>query len=325
MEAEKISVIVPVYNCEKYLEKCLESICGQTYQNLEIILVEDGSEDRSPEICKEYEKRDKRIRVVSKKNEGVAVARNTGLDYATGDYIGFVDSDDYIDRDMYETLYANLKEQDAQMSICGIYHVYSNRTERPKEILKKTVNRDEAVYMVLESRYISVNPVNRLLKRSVYEGLRFPPGMTSEDAYLILDILGKVERVAIDLTPKYYYFHRNNSITTSAYKETDPCVIRAYEKNLDIVRKQYPQFEEVGCFRLYWSYFYVLDKMLLSTTPVERKARKETISFLRRHTKDILTNSFVGKGRKIACVALLFHVQLYKIFLLKYRDHRRRS
>lgn len=112
---DKISVIVPVYNVEDYLEECINSILGQTYKNLEIILVDDGSTDNSSKICDIYEKKDKRIKVIHKENGGLSSARNEGLKYRTGEYISFVDSDDFIDKTMYEKLYSAIKKYDADV------------------------------------------------------------------------------------------------------------------------------------------------------------------------------------------------------------------
>ena len=120
MKMEKISIIVPVYNVEKYLKTCLDSIINQTYQNLEIILVDDGSTDNSGEICEEYRKTDSRIILIHKENEGLSMARNFGLDIASGDYISFVDSDDFIARNMMEALYNRLLETQSDMAICSI-------------------------------------------------------------------------------------------------------------------------------------------------------------------------------------------------------------
>lgn len=324
MTEGKLSVIVPVYNAEKFLDKCIQSIRGQTYSNMEIILVEDGSTDGSLSICRRHESEDERIRVIAKENEGVSAARNTGLDYATGEYIGFVDSDDYIEEDMYELLLSNMEEGRAELAVCGIAQVYDNRVIKDEIVFKKVVSREEAVFMVLESRYISVNPVNRVFKRELFDGLRFPVGMTSEDAYLILDILAKTKRVSVDLTPKYYYVHRTNSITTSGYKKTDRCVITAYEKNKKIVEECYPQYKDVAEFRLFWSYYYVLDKMLLSEGEVPEDEKREIVSFLKKHWRAIIKNPYVGRGRKIATVSLRLGVPFYKIFLLQYRRGRKR-
>ena len=122
-----ISIIVPIYNVEKYLKKCIDSIINQTYKNLEIILVDDGSPDNCGKICDEYAKKDNRIKVIHKENGGVSSARNVGVENATGEYIGFVDSDDYIEKDMYEVLINNLKKENADISIISNYEVYKNK------------------------------------------------------------------------------------------------------------------------------------------------------------------------------------------------------
>lgn len=324
MDEGKLSVIVPVYNAEKFLDKCIQSIRDQTYPNMEIILVEDGSSDASLAICRRHEREDERIRVIAKENEGVSVARNVGLDHAIGEYIGFVDSDDFIERDMYESLISGMEESSADLAVCGIAQVYDNRVIRDGVEFKKVISREEAVYMVLDSRYISVNPVNRVYKRKIFEGLRFPAGMTSEDAYLILDILAGAERIFVDLTPKYYYVHRTDSITTSGYRPTDLCVITAYEKNRKIVEECYPQFNDVAQFRVFWSHYYVLDKMLLSQTPVPEEKKREIISFLKKNWRAVIRNPHVGRGRKIATVALRIGVPFYRVFLWQYRRGRKR-
>ena len=116
----EISVIVPVYNCEKYIGKCIESILNQTFKDLELILIDDGSADESGKICDEYKIQDKRVKVIHEKNSGVSIARNVGINVAKGKYIGFVDSDDYLAPDMYESLYENLMKSHADVAICGI-------------------------------------------------------------------------------------------------------------------------------------------------------------------------------------------------------------
>ena len=126
---EKISVIVPVYNVEQYLERCVDSIINQTYKNLEIILVNDGSTDNSGQLCDELAKKDDRIRVIHKKNGGLSDARNVGIDEAESELIGFIDSDDYIDEDMYELLINNMKNANADLSMCGHFDVYNNVPE----------------------------------------------------------------------------------------------------------------------------------------------------------------------------------------------------
>ena len=133
MEEELISVILPIYNVEKYLEKCLKSVINQTYKNLEIILVDDGSKDNSPQICDEYAVKDKRIVVIHKSNGGLSDARNAGIEIAKGKYITLIDSDDYVEKDYVQFLYQLIKENNAEMSICSHTVLYTNGTRIEKE------------------------------------------------------------------------------------------------------------------------------------------------------------------------------------------------
>ena len=144
---EKISVIVPVYNVEQYLERCVDSIINQTYKNLEILLVNDGSTDNSGQLCDELAKKDDRIRVIHKENGGLSDARNVGIDEAEAELIGFIDSDDYIDEDMYETLYRQLRESNADLSMCGHYDVFH-------QIPEKQVPHHDAVIADMENSYL---------------------------------------------------------------------------------------------------------------------------------------------------------------------------
>ncbi len=127
MEDKLISIIIPVYNVERYLRECIDSIIAQTYKNLEIILVDDGSSDKSGEICDEYSKKDSRIKVIHKKNGGLSDARNVALDIAKGDYIGFIDSDDYIEKDMFQILYNLAEEYNAEISSISFYKMLENK------------------------------------------------------------------------------------------------------------------------------------------------------------------------------------------------------
>ena len=141
---KKISIIVPIFNIEKYLSRCLDSILEQTYKNLEVILVDDGSVDNSGMIADKYARKDQRIKVIHQVNQGVSAARNTGIDLATGDYIGFVDGDDYIEPDMYEILMRIIEEQQVDIAHCGYQMVYPSKTEfyyNTKEKIK--MNREE--------------------------------------------------------------------------------------------------------------------------------------------------------------------------------------
>ena len=176
MENDLISIIIPVYNVEKYINKCLESVINQTYRNLEIILVDDGSEDKSGKICEEISIKDNRIRVIHKENGGLSDARNIGLDNSNGEYIAFIDSDDFIERDMIEFLYYNINKYDADISICSNYifdeeECIDNST---KEI--KVYNRLEILKEVLLDEKIRSYAWNKMYKRDLFYNIIFPKG-----------------------------------------------------------------------------------------------------------------------------------------------------
>ena len=189
----KISVIIPVYKVEEYLKRCVDSVIGQTLRDIEIILVDDGSPDNCPAICDEYAKKDDRVRVIHKKNGGLSDARNAGIDIAKGEFLGFVDSDDYIEADMYEYLYDLVKKENAEISMCEFFHCYQGKEpEKNEKISVETVDSETAIYYVLESKKASLTVANKIYKREIFgSDLRFPVGKIQEDAFVIVDVLDR--------------------------------------------------------------------------------------------------------------------------------------
>ena len=264
MIKEKISIIVPVYNVEAYLERCVESILKQTYTNLEILLVNDGSTDKSGELCDKLALRDHRIRVIHKENGGLSDARNRGIDEASSNLIGFIDSDDYIDEDMYETLYRQMVASKADLSMCGHYDVYHQIPEKQvAEIKTWELMPEEAIKMVMEAKILSVTAVNKLYKKALFEQLRFRIGKIAEDAFIMVDLIHQCSKVVATNEKKYYYVHRENSITTQKFSLKFLNVIEAYEQNAKIISENYPDLYDVAIMRLNWAYFYVLDRLLV--------------------------------------------------------------
>ena len=315
---EKISVIVPVYNVEQYLERCVDSIINQTYKNLEIILVNDGSTDNSGKLCDELAKRDDRIRVIHKENGGLSDARNTGIEEAEADLIGFIDSDDYIDENMYELLIDNLRETNADLSMCGHYDVYNNVSEAQVTEKKTwTLSPEEAIKMVMEAKVLSVTAVNKLYKKSLFSDLKFNIGKIAEDAFIMIKLLDKCNIVVATNEKKYYYVHRENSITTQKFSTKFLNVIEAYEQNKEIILEKYPELKEVAQMRMNWAYFYVLDRLLLDKEYNDKKLENKLISYLKDYSKSILTDSLFTKGRKIGFVALLLNRNLYRKIIEK--------
>lgn len=315
---EKISVIVPVYNVEQYLERCVDSIINQTYTNLEIILVNDGSTDNSGKLCDELAKKDERIRVIHKENGGLSDARNRGIEEAESDLVGFIDSDDYIDSDMYEVLLKNLNDTDANLSMCALYDVYNNTPEAQvtnKETWK--LSSEQAIKMVMEAKILSVTAVNKLYRKSLFTDLKFEVGKIAEDAFIMIKLLDKCEKIVATNEKKYYYVHRENSITTQKFSTKFLNVIEAYEQNSNIILEKYPKLKDVAQTRMNWAYFYVLDRLLLDDNYNDKELENKLISYLKNHRKDILNDPLFTKGRKIGFIALLLSRNLYRKLIEK--------
>ncbi|HFQ0673997.1 TPA: glycosyltransferase family 2 protein, partial [Enterococcus faecium] len=214
----EISIIVPVYKVEKYLRKCVDSILAQTFTDFEVILVDDGSPDNSGKICDEYAEKDNRVRVIHKENGGLSSARNAGIDVARGKYLGFVDSDDYIDEDMYEILYENLKIHDADISSVELIPFYGDRYKKANKEKKVIIlNKKEAIKSVLEGTQFYAYAWNKLYRKELFKDNRYLDGKTFEDAYIIIDLLFQTEKIVVSNEEKYFYLQRNDSIMGKSF------------------------------------------------------------------------------------------------------------
>ncbi|HEM6102550.1 TPA: glycosyltransferase [Streptococcus suis] len=218
-----ISVIIPIYNVEQYLAKCIESVCRQSYENLEIILVNDGSTDGSETICLEYANNDERIRYCKKENGGLSDARNFGIDCANGDYLSFVDSDDYIEPTFIEYLYKAIEKEKTVVSMTSFDRVDSAGIFLKAEILptdQSVLSGRDACKKMLEehgNRFVVV--WNKLYKKELFDCHRFENGKLHEDEYFTYRLLYDLEKVAIVHDCLYHYVNRENSITTSNMTE----------------------------------------------------------------------------------------------------------
>lgn len=216
-----ISVIVPAYNIEEYLPRCLDSILNQTYRNLEIIVVSDGSTDGTNNIINKYSKKDRRIIPIFKSNSGVSDTRNAGLDIAKGDYIGFVDGDDYIEPLMYETLIKNAVEYDADISHCGYQMIFPSRIDYYYNT-KETILQDnkKGIIDIIEGKYIEPGVCNKIYKRKCIQNLRMMSEIKNNEDFLFNYYAFKNSNKSVFLDiPFYHYILRKNSATTSSINE----------------------------------------------------------------------------------------------------------
>ena len=212
----ELSIIVPVYKVEKQLEQCIRSILNQSFTNFELILVDDGSPDKCGEICDEYEKKDKRIKVIHKKNGGLSDARNAGLDIAKGKYIGFVDSDDIIHPEMYERMYNFINKYNVDIVQCKFKKFKSiediNKLSNINNTNIEYYTSKEAIMDMIDNNKINVNTWNKLYKRELFENERFPKGKIHEDEFLTYKLMYKSNKVAYINEELYYYYQNDNGI-----------------------------------------------------------------------------------------------------------------
>lgn len=255
-----ISVIIPVYNVEQYLERCVKSVIAQTYKNLEIILVDDGAKDNSGKLCDELAKLDERIKVIHKANGGLSDARNHGMRMATGDYIGFVDSDDYIAEDMFETLYNLIEENNADISIVSFYEMYKDkligvRDSGNLEILSK----QEAMRELLVDTKIQSYAWNKLFRKELFSDLEFPTGKNFEDIATTLLLFEKCDKVVLLEKPKYYYLRRDDSIIGVRNSKTYTDYLEVIYDKYMYLKDKYPEIE------VYNAYNYVINMIWVYT------------------------------------------------------------
>lgn len=319
MDKDLISVIIPVYNVEKYLIRCVDSVINQTYKNLEIILVNDGSTDSSGNLCDELENNDDRIKVIHKENGGLSDARNTGEQESKGEYILFIDSDDYIHIDMIKSLYEQIKSENADVSICGVMNVYLNSQNPQCNDTEQyfVCDKKEFLKQYLIGERIPGSICNKLLKRSVANRLKFPVGKIYEDAFYHYDLISTAEKFVVNTKPYYYYYHRDGSITTKPFKNKDLSYIDIYKKYYELILKKYEDLNEEGFFRFAYSYFFILDKMLLEEDYTRLEEYDNVVKFLKRNTVKIFRNHIFRKGRRIAALALLVDIRLYRKLLFR--------
>lgn len=237
-----ISVIIPIYNVEKYLEQCLESIINQTYKFLEIILVDDGSTDSGGKICDEYAKYDARISVIHKANGGLSDARNIGLENAHGDYIGFVDSDDYINADMYEKLAEACTTYNADITICGRRCFDSKGGSYQSFVLETPLIMDskEAIIRLLLNDSLDSAAWDKLYRKHIFENIRYPFGVLHEDLSVTSMLFGKAECIVHIGTQEYNYRLRPGSITKHKFMKKKMDLLTQTEMLTSYVNNKYP-------------------------------------------------------------------------------------
>ena len=322
-----ISVIVPIYNVEQYLHECVDSILAQTYTNLEIILVNDGSTDNCGKICDEYAEKDNRITVSHKKNGGLSDARNEGVEIAKGELLHFVDSDDWIEADMLELLYGNLIEHNADISCCGPYLNYKNvNVVALTDCGIKVFDSEQAIESWLADGIPWTSACSKLYKKHIFDDIRFPIGKRCEDIFIMTEVMSAANIIVFDSTPKYYYRQRKNSISKEdSYNPNIMHLIEAYEGNLKLIREKYPKLVSLCEYRAILSKFAVHSEMLKFRDCRKTLEYKELLTCLRKNHKNFMSNENFSRSTKIALSTIKINDRFYKFLISIYRYKQNRN
>lgn len=248
-EDKKISIIIPIYMVEKYLKRCIDSVTNQTYRNLEIILVNDGSKDNCEKICDEYKQVDHRIKVIHKENGGLSDARNAGLEIASGDYICFVDSDDVINCNYIKILYKNMIDNNADISECNFKRFNDDKQlEEINNIQNNKINKDIVTLTsdkMLEDRFYNKKYVvqstvvwNKMYKKELYDKIRFPKGKLHEDEFTTYKIVNNANNIVITSDELYYYRQNQEGIMKSNFNEKRLVALEAIKQSKEFFKRQ---------------------------------------------------------------------------------------
>lgn len=310
MEQPLISVIIPVYKVEKYLDRCVQSVVAQIYTNLEIILVDDGSPDQCPCLCDAWKKKDHRIRVVHKENGGLSSARNVGLDVCTGEYISFVDSDDWIEPEYYKKIICLMQKYHAEIGCVGRYDVDAQtmikkkglcpRTQKKldsEKMLKKMLTWDECDSSVCDKVFVS----------PLWNNVRFPLGIISEDVAVTYKVIDCAKTIIMLDEPMYNYFHRKGSITTSCFSSKNMHVTALADEIYEYIDCLHPNISpEANYFKLrtllHWNRAYACER---DPSQTEREVNRASRKWMLKHSVFVFLSKYVSFKERIWYLLIL--------------------
>ncbi len=300
------------------MSRCLDSILTQTYRNLEIVLVDDGSLDRSGEICDEYLKKDSRIHVIHKKNGGLSDARNVGIEHAHGKYIGFIDSDDWIAKDMFEVLYRNLDRYRADISICQFKFTASEKisVDKSKEFIN-VYSRHQAIDAMFMDRIFASHACNKLYKMHLFKKIRFPLGKVFEDQFTLYKIIWACDKVVYTNRQCYFYYIRENSIARASFYTKQLDILDALDLCIEFFKKNYINVVK------YIQYCWVDNYLILLMSAIQNEsdlsvfeARKHTLKQYKKGYSLYKKARLVMKvAAQLAAVNIGWFRAMFKVFL----------
>lgn len=311
MNNSLITIIIPVYNIEKYLRKCIESVIEQTYKNIEIILVDDGSMDNSGEICDQYKEKDSRILVIHKRNGGLSDARNSAIDIAKGKYLFFLDGDDYIEKDSIEYLYNIITKYKCQIAIAqtqlvwdGKEKIKRNKDNCKREEKIKLYNNESALEAMLYNTEFTNNACNKLYDTKLFTNIRYPIGMLYEDLATTYKLISLAKKIVLSSRITYNYLvDRNTSIMNSSYNSKRMQSLIFTNEIISFVKEKYPSIELAAISRMYMECLFILLKL-----PYKKKYsndNKIVHNFLKKYRWKVIKNKKLPIKQKLLCIVAI--------------------
>ena len=309
-----VSVIIPVYNVENFLDRCVESVVSQSYDNLQIILVDDCSTDNSGMICDSWQKKDKRIEVIHKVNGGLSDARNFGLDAVRGEYVTLIDSDDYVDTEYITYLYNLIDNYKCSISISSYYvSKVSGNEDCGKGFKDGILDTAEAIARMLCDEGFSVSACSKLYKKDIFDGIRYPVGKLCEDNGTTYKLIMKAEKIAFGHESHYYYCIRTDSIMTSKFSWKKFDLIELTDKMAEDVQSRYPKLRDVVIRRQLYARLSVLRQASEDKTINMNDVRlKELRKYVLANKTEFSTNRKIQQRDKFGYYSLLFGNNFYR-------------
>ena len=303
-----ISIIMIVYDVEKYVEQSIRSVLDQTYRDIEVIIVADHGPDRSEEICQRFAAKDSRIKLITGEANGIADARNRGLAAATGDHIGFVDSDDYVEPEMFERMLNMITEYDADIAVCGRFYEYQNHTLCDTAAPARVMTGSEAIAVTLGHDGFFLHLWDKLFKRQVIEGINFRTDITVEDRIVTDRLLSKAKRVVYDPTPMYHFRERSGSNS-----KRRGMVRKNVEANLlmeEFLNSEHPELsKECNAFMLY-EFITAIQNELVSDAP-----DKNDLKEYKEKVRQLLAKRYdISKTLKVKSLLALYFPLILKMY-----------
>ena len=324
MENYKVSVIVAAYNIQDYIVKCLESISNQTYKNLEVIVVDDGSSDNTGKLADEFANNDSRFIVIHKENGGVSSARNKGIEVASGDFIGFVDGDDTIEFDMYEMLISNAIKYDADISHCG-YKIVENKKEilfyGTEEIIIQ--DRKKALRDLFDGTLVEPSLCNKIFKNNIVGDMRLDESIKiNEDFYFNILLFNRAKKSVFEDKTKYNYMKREDSATTSSSnnirKKTDP--LKVYDRIADLYKDDLEIFPYAKKMQIERN-INIYNLLTLEKDIKFKKLKKQIRKYIMLNKEEVKNSTIITKKTKLMVYGILYmrfiYDLIYKIYFNK--------